>query len=493
MNNNLDFDFDFGIGSNPSNRSRSLNDQKNKTPNSSFPQSNSKPTSSPSKWTQNKPAWTHQPSPNLSNPSSMVGDIFGKTWNSGAPMNSGIGIVDKNPNLFGDLVGSAFGQGRGSSNVPLKSAAPVAAPKSAFSMGNLGDSLPQTGAAMKGSNWGSSNFGRFSSSSGNVPNGGGGGGGSSGSLGGAGAGAAMRGGGSGGVKKDPFGSLVDFSAKNETAREKGSNVSGGMGNGKKSGGGGGDDSFGGFQNASKPSETSFSSSQAPGVSGNSGGTSSSFGSTKMDDFGNFEVPIGDFGSRAQAPSKANGVDPLDALFSSSASATAAPMGSSGAGSEPFSEMDDWNVGSEFGGNDIGGGGSTTELEGLPPPPSGVTASAAKNKGMDSHKQGQHADAIKWLSWAIVLLEKGGNNADDVLSCRASCYKEVGEYKKAIADCTKILADDSSNVSILVQRALLYESTEKYRLGAEDLRTVLKIDPGNRLARSTIHRLNKMAD
>ncbi|KAK9086367.1 hypothetical protein Syun_028761 [Stephania yunnanensis] len=384
MNNN--FDFDFGIGSNPSNRSRSLNDQKNKTPNSSFPQSNSKPTSSPSKWTQNKPAWTHQPSPNLSNPSSMVGDIFGKTWNSGAPMNSGIGIVDKNPNLFGDLVGSALGQGRGSSNVPLKSAAPW-------------------------ESWG------------------------------AGAGAAMRGGGSGGVKKDPFVSLVDFSAKKETAREKGSNVRGGMGNGKKSGGGDGGDSFGGFQNASKPSETSFSSSQAPGVSGNSGGTSSSFGSTKMDDFGNFEIPIGDFGSRAQAPSKANGDDPLDALFSSSASATAAPMGSSGTGSEPFSEMDDWNVGSEFGGNDIGGGGSTTELEGLPPPPSGVTASAAKNKGMDSHKQGQHADAIKWLSWAIIL------------------------------------ADDSSNVSILVQRALLYESTEKYKLGAEDLRTVLKIDPG----------------
>jgi len=47
--------------------------------------------------------------------------------------------------------------------------------------------------------------------------------------------------------------------------------------------------------------------------------------------------------------------------------------------------------------------------------------------------------------------------------------------------------------VLLQRALLYESTEKYRLGADDLRTVLKIDPSNRLAKSTIHRLNKMAD
>jgi hypothetical protein len=58
---------------------------------------------------------------------------------------------------------------------------------------------------------------------------------------------------------------------------------------------------------------------------------------------------------------------------------------------------------------------------------------------------------------------------------------------------QVLEKDKANVVVLVQRALLYESTEKYRLGAEDLRLVLKIDPANRLARSTIHRLNKLAD
>lgn len=58
---------------------------------------------------------------------------------------------------------------------------------------------------------------------------------------------------------------------------------------------------------------------------------------------------------------------------------------------------------------------------------------------------------------------------------------------------QVLEQDEANVSVLVQRALLYESMEKYRLGAEDLRTVLKIDPGNRIARSTIHRLTKLAD
>lgn len=58
---------------------------------------------------------------------------------------------------------------------------------------------------------------------------------------------------------------------------------------------------------------------------------------------------------------------------------------------------------------------------------------------------------------------------------------------------QVLDKDEANVSVLVQRALLYESMEKYRLGAEDLRTVLKFDPSNRVARSTVHRLTKLAD
>lgn len=58
---------------------------------------------------------------------------------------------------------------------------------------------------------------------------------------------------------------------------------------------------------------------------------------------------------------------------------------------------------------------------------------------------------------------------------------------------QVLEHDEKNVSALVQRALLYESMEKYKLGAEDLRTVMRLDPGNRVARSTVHRLTKMAE
>uniref|UniRef100_A0A803LLU2 Uncharacterized protein n=1 Tax=Chenopodium quinoa TaxID=63459 RepID=A0A803LLU2_CHEQI len=150
MNN---FDFDLGIGSN---RPKSLNDQKNKpnssysymsSANSSFTQS--KPGTTMPSWQPGKPSWTHQPAPSntgvtrseLGGPSSMVGDIFGKSWNTPAPAATGqsvnIGVVNKNPNLFGDLVGAALGHNKSSSNVPLKSAAPV---KSSFSMGGMADS-----------------------------------------------------------------------------------------------------------------------------------------------------------------------------------------------------------------------------------------------------------------------------------------------------------------------------------------------------------------
>ncbi|KAI7981071.1 hypothetical protein LOK49_Contig74G00012 [Camellia lanceoleosa] len=78
------------------------------------------------------------------------------------------------------------------------------------------------------------------------------------------------------------------------------------------------------------------------------------------------------------------------------------------------------------------------LKGFQTPLAGVSASAAKNKGMDNYKQGKYADATKWLSWAVILLEKTGDGVTSmkVLFSRASCYKEVGEYKKAVVDCTK---------------------------------------------------------
>lgn len=48
-----------------------------------------------------------------------------------------------------------------------------------------------------------------------------------------------------------------------------------------------------------------------------------------------------------------------------------------------------------------------------------------------------------------------------------------------------------SVELLMQRAHLYESCEKIKLGIADLREVLKIQPGHRLASQTLARLEKM--
>ncbi|KAI3883920.1 hypothetical protein MKX03_017383 [Papaver bracteatum] len=458
--NNYDFDFGFGSGSSSSNsKSQPLNGQQKQNSSSSYTynlNSNAQPKPNPV-YNPNKPSWTYQPLPSQtvqSNPSSMVGDIFGKSWGSSTTSTTSIGIPEKNPNLFGDLLGSALGQSSQKSNVPLKNAAPAQnnnSKSNAYSMGNLSGSLP------KGANIGAQN---------GINNNGGV---KTGTLGGMG----MKNGGGSGNNKDPFGSLLNFGGKKETPINvvAPKNVSSSNE----------DYSFGDFQNAVKPMSVPSTQSK---------GSSDSVSGLKTGSFGDFDFPTQNFPSQKQDTAQPKGVDPLDMLFP--LKPTPAAPGGSSIQNQQFSEMEDWgDMGTDFGGDD---GGSTTELEGLPPPPAGVSATTATNKGLDSQKQGQHADAIKWLSWAVVLLERAGNSTAimEVLSSRASCYKEVGEYKKAVADCTKVLEQDPKNVAILVQRALLYESTEKYKLGAEDLRAVLKIDPGNRLAKSTVHRLTQMA-
>ncbi|CAM0873113.1 unnamed protein product [Alopecurus aequalis] len=452
------YNFDFGANTSRSSGSRPLRPGGATNP-------STRPTTT-NTWSHQpaKTSWTHQPSPAAatalgSGPVSMVGDISGRSWSSTAP-SSGIGLPQSNnPNLFSDLLGPALGSTRAQSNAPLRSAAaqpsrPAGANpstnSSSFSMGGMASTLPKTtGAPTASAGYGVG--GRPMKPVG---------------MASATAAQPMT------QKKDPFGSIDPFAAKPAS-----------MNAAKQTGSVKSDQGFGAFQGVSSGTDAGFSGFQsAAGV-----GFSSFQSSTKPSSVTHPPAP-----APATAAAAVNsGVDHFDTLFPSSAPAASA---ASNGGGDMFGEMDGWvDVESDYvGGGDSGG--TTTELDGLPAPPSGLTASAAKAKGMDSYKSGQYADAIKWLSWAVLLIEKTKKNAGiaEVLSSRASSYKEVGEYKKAIADCSKVLEQDKENVSVLVQRALLYESSEKYRLGADDLRLVLKIDPSNRLARSMIHRLNKMA-
>lgn len=429
--NNFNFDLDLGLGSN---RPKSLHDQKNPNPLNSNSNSYSYSTTSYSSAQTKKPTWTHQPAPPPvglpgAHPS-MVGDIFGKSWGSTQPSSSGpsIGIVNKNPNLFGDLVSSVLDSKTSSSssvNVPLKNATPTPN-KSSFSMSNMANSLPKTSNTPPSApTWGSSSTNFNMNNANKTPD-----------LGGPSI-KSVSGSGINSNNKDPFSSLSGFGSKqsvslNSAAKPQKIDSE--------------DDGFGDFQNAPKPSSTAFPSSAGVGIDVDFIGSTTS--------------------ASKQTPVQASGGgDPMDMFFTSSSG------GGGGAAAVASSEMDDWGMNSEFGGGSHDDGGTTTELEGLPPPPAGVSGSSAKGKGMDNYKQGQFADAIKWLSWAVILLEKAGDDAAsaEVLSCRASCYKEVGEYKKAVADCTKVyfsiliitaymvmfLVVQSRNISYVIKIDLLY--------------------------------------
>uniref|UniRef100_A0A0C9QT45 TSA: Wollemia nobilis Ref_Wollemi_Transcript_10943_2266 transcribed RNA sequence n=2 Tax=Wollemia nobilis TaxID=56998 RepID=A0A0C9QT45_9CONI len=538
------YQFDFGLGSNfsSSQSSKSLKDQKYNSP-TQTPSSAQSQKPAPA-WTPNKPSWNPQPSSSPASRSAqagfssgwtgqsgistgwssqpqMAGDILGKSWaKPDASKQSTTGIVGglnsgAAPHLFGDLLGEALGQQK--SNAPLKQSSS----STSFSMGSMSAALPKGRVSLKDQQRASvrsaEEFGNF-------------------------AGASTG----GGKSADPFDALPTFSNKSFSSSQGDPFGSFAGSSAKqvplKTTSSANQDPFGDFRNVSTATNDhntfgDFQKGSAKNPSSTAGGdpfaasmnvSDDLFGSTSIPNSSNsgepftgmssgrnggtgFTDPLASFSSpvkQGTAPGRAadpfealnkslssekqapqeNKKDPLGSLFTSSS--TASPGGFD---SQPLSEVDDWGLESEFGGADTG---PTTELEGLPPPPAGVTISMAKDKGLENYKQGQFADSIKWFSWAMVLLEKSGSSSDasvELLTSRASCYKEVGEYKKAIADCSKVLDYDKSNVAVLLQRALLYESTEKYKLGVEDLRNVLKLDPVNRLAKSTLSRLVKLAD
>ncbi|KAK4433897.1 hypothetical protein Salat_0552400 [Sesamum alatum] len=447
------FDFDLGLGSG---RAKSMNDLRNLTSSYAsttytYTSSQDKPNTT-SSWTYqpNKPpAWTHKPATSVqsgwagspSGPTSMVGDIYGKSWDSAFPLGSSgssIGILNtNNSNLFADLLSSGTGPKKNSSNVPLKNATPAAS-RNTFSMGNVADSLPKTGYSGRTSGtWGSNagNSGANVNLGGNYSK--------SSTLGGPSmksmAGSGVGGGGIG-SSKDPFGSLVDFGSKPPVGMNSASKESdrSGLGN----------NSFRGSQ---------ITASKASGSSLSSGVFSGQYQMIHLGDF----VFANNLSENQRQPSKeSSGVNDFDALFSSTSGG-----GTTSSSSPRVTRLQGMN--SEFGGgNDAGG---TLSLKAF----------------------------LLHLPVFLLLLRRIRAGDDDgmleALTCRASCYKEVGEYKKAVSDCTKVLEHDGKNIAVLVQRALLYESMEKYKLGTEDLRTVMNLDPSNRIARSTIHRLKKMAE
>lgn len=548
--NNHDFDFGLGVGLSRSSGSLNAQKQQNAAQNeyagvgsgsrqasgggASWAQKPSSSSASSSSWTwtssssssssSSAAAWSWQGSSGSSAlhapPRSMVGDISGKSWgsmdNTSKGSNGKSGLVGglsrgASPDLFGDLLGAARSDSSSLNSKPQQQAY-----KSTFSnLEAMAASLPK-GIPMKdiraAKAYQTEEMGDFVSASGTTK--------------------------ANSQADAGWAAFEAISSKSKSGFTDQSKMSQ-----KPSQGSSSEDPFGEFQGVPSGKNTTPSSASinvdpfAASSKVNTGvfSNTSKLSAPSSDDFFNFASSAASSAKlqtpkRADTSSFSNSIDLDPFVFLNSSKTTASqPINTQSMESDPFESVlgkisnattqkkpedpimeslwgstkvqsnvetqkvvDDWGIETDFGEDHAA---TTTELDGLPPPPTGVSATLSKDKGLEFYKQGQFADAIKWLSWAEVLLHQNGEISQiiEVLTCRSSCLKEAGEYKKAVADCSKVVELDDGNTAILLQRALLYESMEKYKLGIADLKEVLKREPQNRVANNTLARLKKMGD
>ncbi|KAL2652533.1 hypothetical protein R1flu_020661 [Riccia fluitans] len=360
----------------------------------------------------------------------------------------------KSVDVFGDLLGAALN----SSNTPLNKIAPKSS-SSSFSVGNLGSSLPKSSeepvrqptpppaGASRSTEFPARNVGS-SSRGGSFPD--------------------ISGGTSSSFSDDVFG----FGGSSSTPAPAASS-------------GSADDPFG----LGSSSSHNAGSGGDPFAFGSHGGNSS-LPAQRKPSASSMHDPFDVFAQKQAPPTQRKIADPMDDLFSKSG-----PPPSKAPPPPPAAAADDgWGVfGSAASSAPNGSEPSTTELEGLPPPPAGVTAESACEKGVDFYKNGQFPDAIKWLTWSVDLARGDKELTIKILTSRGSCFKEIGEMKKAVADCTKAIELKPKDTSLIIQRASLYESMEKYKLALKDLKLVTQLDPSNRTVLGTLVRLQKMVD
>jgi tetratricopeptide (TPR) repeat protein len=69
--------------------------------------------------------------------------------------------------------------------------------------------------------------------------------------------------------------------------------------------------------------------------------------------------------------------------------------------------------------------------------------------------------------------------------RGTEYLRQKRYESAIEDFSSVLAEDGSDAGTLYKRAYAYCTSGNRKLGAKDLRAVLRIDPKNDDARALL--------
>jgi len=117
------------------------------------------------------------------------------------------------------------------------------------------------------------------------------------------------------------------------------------------------------------------------------------------------------------------------------------------------------------------------------------AQIAKQEGNLAFKEGRFEEALAHYSRA---LEKTTQPSEKSVlhSNKAACYAQQQNWSEGLKECNKALDYDSTNVKALLRRGLAYEGLERWKLAIDDMKQVLGLEPGAKMASEALVRLDR---
>jgi tetratricopeptide (TPR) repeat protein len=98
-----------------------------------------------------------------------------------------------------------------------------------------------------------------------------------------------------------------------------------------------------------------------------------------------------------------------------------------------------------------------------------------NRGISLVETGCHMEALSDFSKAIDL---SGGKQPQIFIWRGLCYKELGDYERAVQEYTVAITLDPKSTGSYLNRALAFVDAGKLGEALEDLNLVLSIEPGH---------------
>lgn len=121
--------------------------------------------------------------------------------------------------------------------------------------------------------------------------------------------------------------------------------------------------------------------------------------------------------------------------------------------------------------------------------------AVKMSGNDMFQKGRYAEAVKFYTDAIDMLQDKSEeqtvNLSLIYSNRAACCLKMGDCQSSIIDCTTSLNLVSHAIKPLLRRASAYEMLERYGLAYIDYKNVLAVDSSVEVAQQGSSRCSKI--